>query len=72
MTTVVNHALRQLRAGKLAIGIGLRQARTVDTAQLMKTAPPTIIATMTHILTPLTPRYLRLMSSAIRIRLRRR
>jgi len=38
MTTVVNHALRQLRAGKLAIGIGLRQARTVDTAQLMKTA----------------------------------
>jgi 4-hydroxy-2-oxoheptanedioate aldolase len=38
MTTVVNHALRQLRAGKLAIGIGLRQARTVDTAQLMKSA----------------------------------
>ena len=38
MTTVVNHALRQLRAGKLAIGVGLRQARTVDTAQLMKTA----------------------------------
>jgi 2-keto-3-deoxy-L-rhamnonate aldolase RhmA len=38
MSTVVNHALRQLRAGKLAIGIGLRQARTVDTAQLMKTA----------------------------------
>ena len=38
MTTVANHALRQLRAGKLAIGIGLRQARTVDTAQIMKTA----------------------------------
>ena len=38
MTTVANHALRQLRAGKLAIGVGLRQARTVDTAQLMKTA----------------------------------
>jgi 2-keto-3-deoxy-L-rhamnonate aldolase RhmA len=38
MSTVVNHALRQLRAGKLAIGVGLRQARTVDTAQLMKTA----------------------------------
>ena len=37
-TVVVNHALRQLRAGKLAIGVGLRQARTVDTAQLMKTA----------------------------------
>ena len=38
MSTVVNHALRQLRAGRLAIGVGLRQARTVDTAQLMKTA----------------------------------
>lgn len=38
MSTVVNHALRQLRAGKLAIGVGLRQARTVDTAQIMKTA----------------------------------
>ncbi|HEV8097265.1 MAG TPA: aldolase/citrate lyase family protein [Burkholderiales bacterium] len=38
MSTVVNHALRQLRAGKLAIGVGLRQARTVDTAQIMRTA----------------------------------
>ena len=38
MSTIPNHALRQLRAGKLAIGIGLRQARTVDTAQIMKTA----------------------------------
>jgi 2-keto-3-deoxy-L-rhamnonate aldolase RhmA len=38
MSTVPNHALRQLRAGKLAIGVGLRQARTVDTAQIMKTA----------------------------------
>ncbi len=38
MTAVANHALRQLRAGKLALGIGLRQARTVDTAQIMKTA----------------------------------
>src|SRR5262245_11470053 len=38
MSTVVpNHALRQLRAGKLAIGMGLRQARTVDTAQIAKT-----------------------------------
>ena len=37
MTTVPNHALRQLRAGKLAVGLGLRQARTVDTAQLAKT-----------------------------------
>ncbi|HEX5611545.1 MAG TPA: aldolase/citrate lyase family protein [Burkholderiales bacterium] len=38
MSTIPNHALRQLRAGKLAIGVGLRQARTVDTAQIMKTA----------------------------------
>ena len=37
MTTVPNHALRQLRTGKLAIGLGLRQARTVDTAQIAKT-----------------------------------
>ena len=36
MSTVPNHALRQLRAGKLAIGLGLRQARTVDTAQIAK------------------------------------
>ena len=38
MSTVPNHALRQMRAGKLAIGVGLRQARTVDVAQIMKTA----------------------------------
>jgi 2-keto-3-deoxy-L-rhamnonate aldolase RhmA len=38
MSTVPNHALRQLRAGKLAIGVGLRQARTVDVAQIMKTS----------------------------------
>ena len=38
MSTVPNHALRQLRAGKLAIGLGLRNARTVDIAQLAKTA----------------------------------
>jgi 2-keto-3-deoxy-L-rhamnonate aldolase RhmA len=38
MSTVPNHALRQLRAGKLAIGVGLRQARTVDIAQIMKTS----------------------------------
>lgn len=37
MALVPNHALRQLRAGKLAIGLGLRQARTVDTAQMAKT-----------------------------------
>ena len=38
MSTVPNHALKQLRAGKLAVGVGLRQARTVDVAQIMKTA----------------------------------
>jgi 2-keto-3-deoxy-L-rhamnonate aldolase RhmA len=38
MPAVVNHALRQLREGKLAIGMGLRQARTVDIAQIAKTA----------------------------------
>jgi 2-keto-3-deoxy-L-rhamnonate aldolase RhmA len=38
MTTVVNHALRQLGEGKLAIGLGLRQARTVDIAQIAKTS----------------------------------
>jgi len=38
MATVPNHVLRQLRAGKLAIGLGLRQARTVDVAQILKTA----------------------------------
>jgi len=37
MTAVVNHAKRQLREGKLAIGLGLRQARTVDSAQMLKT-----------------------------------
>lgn len=37
MTAVVNHAKRQLAAGKLAIGLGLRQARTVDIAQIAKT-----------------------------------
>src|SRR6185503_15626970 len=38
MSIVPNHTLRQLRAGKLAIGLGLRQARTVDIAQIAKTA----------------------------------
>ena len=37
MTPVPNHALRQLRAGKVAIGLGLRQARTVDIAQIART-----------------------------------
>ncbi len=38
MSAVANHALRQMRAGRLAIGLGLRQARTVDIAQIAKTA----------------------------------
>ena len=38
MSVVPNHALRQMRAGKLAIGMGVRQARTVDVAQVAKTA----------------------------------
>jgi len=37
MSIVPNHALRQLRAGKLAIGLGVRNARTVDIAQIGKT-----------------------------------
>jgi len=38
VSVVRNHALAQLRAGKLAIGLGLRQARTVDIGQIAKTA----------------------------------
>src|SRR4051812_3707760 len=38
MTIVKNHALAQLRAGKLAIGLGVRNARTVDIAQIAKTS----------------------------------
>ena len=38
MTAVPNHALRELRAGKLAIGLGVRNARTVDIAQMAKTS----------------------------------
>ena len=38
MSVVPNHALRQLRAGKLAIGLGVRNARTVDIAQIAKTS----------------------------------
>jgi 2-keto-3-deoxy-L-rhamnonate aldolase RhmA len=37
MSVVANHALRELRAGKLAIGLGVRNARTVDIAQMLKT-----------------------------------
>ncbi len=38
MSVVPNHALRQLRAGKLAIGLGVQQARTVAIAQIAKTS----------------------------------
>jgi 2-keto-3-deoxy-L-rhamnonate aldolase RhmA len=38
MTAVPNHALAQLRAGKLAIGLGVSQARTVAIAQIAKTS----------------------------------
>ena len=37
MSVVPNHALRQLRAGKLAIGLGVNLARTVNIGQLGKT-----------------------------------
>jgi 2-keto-3-deoxy-L-rhamnonate aldolase RhmA len=38
MTTIRNLAKERLEAGELAIGVGLRQARTVDIAKAMKTA----------------------------------
>ena len=38
MTTIRNVAKERLLAGELAIGIGLRQSRTVDIAKVMKTA----------------------------------
>ena len=38
MIEIVNVARSKLEAGQLAIGIGLRQARTVDIAKAMKTA----------------------------------
>ncbi|MDH3659316.1 MAG: aldolase/citrate lyase family protein [Alphaproteobacteria bacterium] len=38
MTTIRNVAKERLVAGELAIGIGLRQSRTVDIAKAMKTA----------------------------------
>ena len=36
MPEVVNHARRRMDAGELAVGIGLRQARTVDIGPIMK------------------------------------
>ena len=38
MVELKNPALDKLRAGDLSIGVGLRQARTVDVAKIMKTA----------------------------------
>src|SRR3954465_5207753 len=38
MAAVPNHALRQLRAGKLPLGLGVNLARTVNIGQLGKTA----------------------------------
>ena len=37
MTVTHNHAKQQLDAGKLALGFGVRQARTVDVAKIAKT-----------------------------------
>jgi 2-keto-3-deoxy-L-rhamnonate aldolase RhmA len=34
---IANHTLRQLHEGKLAVGLGVRNARTVDIAQMLKT-----------------------------------
>ena len=36
MLEVVNHARRRMDSGELAIGVGLRQARTVDIGPIMK------------------------------------
>lgn len=38
MSVVINHAKRRLQEGRLAVGLGLRQARTVDIAQIARTA----------------------------------
>lgn len=38
MIEIRNHAKEKLEAGELALGVGLRQARTVDIARAMKTA----------------------------------
>ena len=40
MKSIKNHAKAQLAAGELALGMGLRQARTVDIAQIAKAAEP--------------------------------
>jgi 2-keto-3-deoxy-L-rhamnonate aldolase RhmA len=38
MAIVRNHAKERLEAGEFALGVGLRQARTVDIGRIMKTA----------------------------------
>lgn len=38
MLKIPNHTMRRLQSGEMAIGVGLRQARTVDIAKAMKTA----------------------------------
>ena len=38
MGTVVNRARERLESGELALGVGLRQARTADAGKIMKTA----------------------------------
>src|SRR3546814_10916506 len=38
MIEIRNYALERLRAGELSLGVGLRQARTVDIGKAMKTA----------------------------------
>lgn len=38
MIEIINHAKRQLDAGELSIGVGLRQARTVDSGKIMRSA----------------------------------
>jgi 2-keto-3-deoxy-L-rhamnonate aldolase RhmA len=37
MTRIANKAMERLLAGELSLGVGLRQARTVDTGKIMKT-----------------------------------
>jgi 2-keto-3-deoxy-L-rhamnonate aldolase RhmA len=38
MQVITNHAKKRLEAGELALGMGIRQARTVDIAHIAKTA----------------------------------
>ena len=38
MQVITNHAKKRLEAGELALGMGIRQARTVDIAHIAKTS----------------------------------